>query len=221
MNQRRASLHFKESAPMKFQFVPTLSVAAVATALVSICAPAHAVSLTGLTDLNSTDGFSFDRDTTVKFTFLESHGEYQSVFGIYDASKNLLQNLFSEVQKSDNGNQNDWTGTCDVTVPGPCEVNYTFQAGTQYFLGLASQTVATVFSGTQFNGQLPFQFTYNASTDTTVIAVNDSYIADTDYNDFIVSASDVRAVPEPATVGAVLGVGVMALIGRRRQRSTR
>jgi hypothetical protein len=207
---------------MKFQLVPSLSVAAVTTALVSICAPAHAVSLTSLTDLNATDGFSFDRDTTVKFTFLESHGEYQSAFGIYDASKNLLQNLFSEVQKSDNGNQNDWAGTCGVTVTGPCNVDYTFQAGTKYFVGLASQAAATVFSGTPLNGQLPFAFTYNANTDATVLAVvNDSYSGDTDYNDFEVAASDVRAVPEPATVGAVFGVGVMALIGRRRQRAAR
>ena len=206
---------------MKFQLVPSLSVAAAATALVSICAPAQAVSLTSLTNLNSPDGFSFDRDTTVTFTFLESHGEYQSAFGIYDASKNLVQNLLSEVQKSDNGNQNDWVGTCSVTVPSPCDVTYTFQAGTQYFLGLASQAAATVFSGTQFNGELPFTFTYNASTDTTVLNINDSYSGDTDYNDFIVAASDVRAVPEPATVGAVLGVGVMALIGRRRQRAPR
>ena len=206
---------------MKFQIVSSLSVAAGATALVSICTPAHAVSLTSLTNLNATDGFSFDRDTTVKFTFLESHGEYQSAFGIYDASKNLVQNLFSEVQNSDNGNQNDWTGTCGVTVTGPCGVDYTFQAGTKYFFGLASQAAATVFSGTQFNGQLPFASTYDANTDTTVLAVNDSYIDDTDYNDFIVSASDVRTVPEPATVGAVLGVGVMALIRRRRQRAAR
>jgi hypothetical protein len=206
---------------MKFQFVPSLSVAAAVTALVSICAPAHAVSLGSSTDLNSTNGFSFDLDTTVKFTFLESHGEYQSAFGIYDASKNLVQNLFSEVQNSDNGNQNDWAGSCGVTVSGPCDVTYTFQAGTQYFLGLASQAAATVFSGTQFNGQLPFAFTDDADTDTTVLAVNDSYLGDTDYNDFIVSASDVRTVPEPATVGAVLGVGAIGWFGRRRQRAAR
>jgi hypothetical protein len=207
---------------MKFHFVPSLSVAAAATALFSICAPAHAVSLAGSSDLNSTEGFSFAQDTTVKFAFLESHGEYQSVFGVYDASKNLLQNLLAEVQPSDNGNTNDWTGTCGITVPGPCDVTYTFQAGTQYFLGLASQAAATVFSGTQFNGQLPFTFTNDANTDTTVLAVvNDSYTGDTDYNDFVFSADAVRSVPEPTTVGALLGVGALGWIGRRRQRATR
>lgn len=49
---------------------------------------------------------------------------------------------------------------------------------------------------------------------TTLIAVNDSWSGDADYNDFIVTA---KSVPEPGTIGALLGVGALGFMGRRRK----
>lgn len=203
---------------MKFQLISTLGAAVAATALFGICDPARAVSLAGSSDLNSTEGFSFAEDTEVTFTFLESHGEFLSAFGIYDASKNLLFELFPETQASDNGDVNDWEGTCGVSVPGACEIAYVFEAGVDYFFGLVSQGEPTVFSGTQFNNQLPFQFSNTPDDGTAVlIAVNDSDTTDSDYNDFIISANVVESetVPEPGIVGAVLAVGALGLISQK------
>jgi len=63
-------------------------------------------------------GIKFDSDTTVKFNFESAVGSYFSTLGVYDTSKTLLTNLFDE----------EAGGT----------TSYTFLAGTEYALGLAS-----------------------------------------------------------------------------------
>ncbi len=212
--------HFchKNRTQMQSKLIHSLSVATVAATLVGLCVPAQAVSLAGSSDLNSTGGFSFSEDTEVMFTFLQSQGEYLSSFGVYDASKNSLQTLFSETQASDNSSNNDWQGTCGVSVVS-CEVGYTFDAGVNYFFGLAANAAETVFSGTEYNNELPFRFTNDSAADSAVlIAVNDSYTGDSDYNDFTVSASSVESVPEPGTLGALVGVGTLGLMGIRRRK---
>ncbi len=212
--------HFchKNRTQMQSKLIHSLSVATVAATLVGLCVPAQAVSLAGSSDLNSTGGFSFSEDTEVTFTFLQSQGEYLSSFGVYDASKNSLQTLFSETQASDNSSNNDWQGTCGVSVVS-CEVGYTFDAGVNYFFGLAANAAETVFSGTEYNNELPFRFTNDSAADSAVlIAVNDSYTGDSDYNDFTVSASSVESVPEPGTLGALVGVGTLGLMGIRRRK---
>ncbi|NEQ22813.1 MAG: PEP-CTERM sorting domain-containing protein [Microcoleus sp. SIO2G3] len=203
---------------MQSKLIHSMSVAAAAATLAGLCVPAQAVSLAGSSDLNSTGGFSFSEDTEVMFTFLQSQGEYLSSFGVYDASKNSLQTLISEVQSSDNGSENDWQGTCGISVVS-CEASYTFEAGVNYFFGLAANAATTVFSGTEYNNQLPFLFTNDSADDSTVlIAVNDSDTSDSDYNDFRISASSVKSVPEPGTLGALVTVGALSLMGIRRKR---
>lgn len=122
-----------------------LFAAATATALVGATAPVQAASLSSFLtagkSFSSSSGFSFAKDTTVKFTFLESRGAYQSQFGIYTSKTNGAPNflLFRESQNSNPGssNSNDNMGACGVTVvPSPCEKSFTFAAGTSYFLGL-------------------------------------------------------------------------------------
>jgi hypothetical protein len=46
--------------------------------------------------------------------------------------------------------------------------------------------------------------------------MNDTNKIDVDINDMIFTA---KAVPEPGTVGALLGVGALALIGGRRRKA--
>jgi hypothetical protein len=136
-------------------------------------------------------------------------------------------------------NKNDSKGTCGITVlPLPCQTTYTFAKGVSYFLGLTSKDggkdKATVFTDakeTSFNfvsGSETFDYytnfksklsqrtkeTLTAAPGTTLIAVNDSWSGDRDYNDFIVKA---EAVPEPGTIAALFGVGALGFMGRRRQ----
>jgi hypothetical protein len=94
--------------------------------------------------LNPNGSITFDDDDpkTLEFTFLESHGFFNSSYGIYDSGKNLVKTLFTENAPGyDPGSSDangDWLGTCGITVtPAPCKINYTFASGT-YFFGLDS-----------------------------------------------------------------------------------
>nr|WP_290227523.1 PEP-CTERM sorting domain-containing protein [Trichocoleus desertorum] len=141
-------------------------------------------------------------------------------------------------------NKNDSKGTCGITVlPVPCQATYTFSKGVSYFLGLTAKDLTaqpgkqdqpTVFTDpaetsfnfisdnedfdyyTNFKGKLSQRAkeTLTAASGTTLIAVNDSWSGDRDYNDFIVTA---ESVPEPGTIGALLGVGALGFMGRRRK----
>jgi hypothetical protein len=146
-------------------------------------------------------------------------------------------------------NKNDSKGTCGITVlPVPCQTTFTFAKGVSYFLGLTggskavytgdlttyskddakAETFKFVNGGEQFvyytsykDGSLDKRKKelINVEAGTTLIAVNDSWNGDADYNDFIVKAKKSAAVPEPGTVGALLGAGALGLINRRRKAS--
>lgn len=107
--------------------------AAAATALVSVSAPAQAATF-------GTSGIQFGEDTTVKFTFTESHGAYKSALGIYNVNNGLaskVADLFAESKSSDNGGANEWKGTLGNTVQNGVAY-FTFLANQVYTLGLAS-----------------------------------------------------------------------------------
>ncbi|HEY9747141.1 MAG TPA: PEP-CTERM sorting domain-containing protein, partial [Allocoleopsis sp.] len=221
-------------------FRKPLVAAAAISALMSVAAPAQAFSFLGATS-NADGSFSFASDTKVKFDFFASHGAYQSKFGVYSAAKDsaLLETLFTEVQARDagSGNHNDSKATCPVSVQ-PCNTSYKFLANVKYFFGLTAKEGAvekkTVFTDPtekSFNfvsGSETFDYytnfknnlgdrtkqTLTAAPGTTLIAVNDSWKGDRDYNDFIVKA---EAVPEPGTIAALLGVGALGFVSRRRK----
>jgi len=228
-------------------FRKPLVAAAAVSALMSVCAPAQAFSFLGATS-NSDGSFSFAKDTKVEFDFFASHGAYQSNFNVYGSGKNLLTTLFKEEVARDplpgpkpDYNKDDSKGTCGITVlPVPCQTTFTFAKGVSYFLGLTANKDKTVYTDaaeTSFNfvsGSEKFVYYTNykdgnlnkrksvdlyADPGTTLIAVNDSWKGGRDYNDFIVKAKKSAAVPEPGTVGALLGAGALGLINRRRKAS--
>jgi len=63
-----------------------------------------------------TSGIQFDRDTSINFTFDQSHGSYQSSLWVAEAQSgntgySNITKLFEEIKPSDNGAANDWKGT--------------------------------------------------------------------------------------------------------------
>jgi len=137
---------------MNTKFLSALTATAAATALFGAAAPAHAFSF-------GTGGISFANNQAVEFTFVETHGMFQSSLGIYEVNNSipsLVQSLFTEIKPSDNGRANEWKGSLGNTVLAPGKVAFTFMANKIYTLGLASVSKGvsqgTVFSTSAFNG---------------------------------------------------------------------
>jgi hypothetical protein len=227
---------------MNTKFLSALTATAAATALFGAAAPAQAASF-------STSAITFQQDTAVKFNFLGSRGMYQSALGVYDVQNSmptLIQTLFSETKRSDNGGQNEWRGTLGNTVLGG-EVVFTFLANRIYTLGLNSGYDGSVYSTSTLNtggGQqavfgapslwsqinigttTPFtnagQFTNALSAlfnGGALISFDDRGNGrDKDFQDFTVTA---EAVPEPMTMtGLALGLGGLVAARRRRSSNT-
>ena len=112
-----------------------LSVATVTTLLSLVSAlPADAFTF-------GNSGILFDKDTTVNFEFLQSHGWWIGQFGVMETS-NLNQTfLISEDRRANpgSGEHNDSLGTAGLglAVENPF-ANFTFKAGTEYSLFLSS-----------------------------------------------------------------------------------
>jgi len=227
---------------MNTKFLSALTATAAATALFSAAAPAQAASF-------GTTGISFQQDTSVKFNFLGTRGMYQSSLGIYDVKDSmptLIQTLFSETKRSDNGRQNEWRGSLGNTVLGSGEVVFTFLANKIYTLGLNSGDDGSVYSTSTLNNGGPQQAVFgdqsllkalslasttrlqNAGqfTDGVSALFNGGALIsfddrgngkDTDFQDFTVTA---EAVPEPMTMtGLALGLGGLVAARRRRRGS--
>ncbi len=117
----------------------SFTVASLATTiLLGIGAPAQAFMF-------GTSGIQFDQDTTVNFTFDQSHGAYQSSLRVAQAQSgntvySNIASLFSEVKPSDNGSANEWKGTFGnaVTSNGSIDQNFTFVKDQVYALLLWS-----------------------------------------------------------------------------------
>lgn len=222
---------------MNIKVFSSVSAAAIATALVSFSAPAHAAFSFG------TNGISFTSDTKVNFTFNKSQGAAKSTFGIYDGNKNLIQTLFQEKERSDAGNNganSQWLGTA-ANLTGASTASFTFLANQVYSLGLVSQgwvSSWTLFSTSSLNtnsfgsqqavfgsgggqeaqalaGASSLQSSSPFAKGGTLISFEDiKGGGDRDFNDFTVNA---EAVPEPFTMsGLAMGFGGLALARRRR-----
>lgn len=205
-----------------------LAAATTAASLVSIIAtPSQAANLFG----NS--GIKFDKDTTVNFDFLESHGIYKSYFGVQQVGGSFIS-LLQETQNADNQSQsvNDWLGTCGISVK-ECTSSFTFKAGLDYNLVLQSYEKVPINRSWGYQST-PTQtvsssspastvFTQNSETSYT-LAWDDGHPSDKDTNDFFVKASweKTASVPEPATLAGLGLVGsFLAIKGRRKIDITR
>ncbi|MEG5034072.1 PEP-CTERM sorting domain-containing protein [Microcoleus sp. AT3-D2] len=132
---------------MNTKLLSALTATAAATALFGAGTPAQAFSF-------GTNGIQFGQDTSIKFSFKESHGMYQSSLGIYsveNSAVSLVKTLFSETKSSDNQWENEWKGTLGNTVTGPGSVVFTFLANQIYTLGLDSGWGGSVYSSSSLN----------------------------------------------------------------------
>ncbi len=109
----------------------TVTAATAIAGLVST-APAQAFSF-------NNSGISFNKNTTVNFDFVGSHGWFKSNFGVLDLTTGNKTVLLSEVKRNDNGSQFDHKGTCGNTVL-ICSTAFKFKAGKQYAFFLDSGT---------------------------------------------------------------------------------
>ncbi len=127
----------------------------------------NAMSLSASADVVGNEGIRFNEDTIVEFEFIESHGAYQSTFGIIDLDscqtnssgtimfKSCIKTpLLSEVKASDSfdtvyrrstyktnlqtGRDNDFVGTPGNTVP-EFKQEFLFKANKKYAFYLESK----------------------------------------------------------------------------------
>lgn len=110
-----------------------------------IALPAYAASL-----INNS-GVQFDQDTTIESNFVESHGAYQSTFGVINLTTKEKTPLITETRASDSpesifkpssrrshiGTNTDFKGTPGNAVPQPT-AQFQFQANQRYVLYLES-----------------------------------------------------------------------------------
>ena len=115
---------------MKSQTKFFTTAAATAIAGLVSAAPAQAFSF-------NNSGISFNEDTTVNFDFLESHGWFESNFGVIDSTGKQTV-LFAETKRSD-GSGPDNQGTVGNTVLN-ASAKFKFEAGKQYAFFLDSGT---------------------------------------------------------------------------------
>ncbi|MEQ8540844.1 MAG: PEP-CTERM sorting domain-containing protein [Coleofasciculus sp. D1-CHI-01] len=254
---------------MKLPIISTLSiVAATATTLASFAAPAAAITLgvdvidnspfmkgIGPMPIPHATGTFEGNGKTYEFSVvvpqgLGSRGATYSDFGFM--SGEVFTSLFTEDLGRYNpgsGNDNDWLGTCGISIGEECTVQYTFEEGVTYQLGLLDRGFgggASNFSG--FGVAQKDSYTFNTATDQSYPnPLTPDYVANNpdkfltvaeegayflgmedgmfkkdstnyyyDYQDWVVKVTH-ESVPEPGTVGALLGVGALGFISRRRK----
>lgn len=112
-----------------------------------------AVRPTSAAEAFDNQGIQFDEDTIVDFEFLESHGAYQSSFGVMNLDTGEKTPLLVEAKPADTGDivrrqsnyqddfesqrAIDFLGTPGNTVPQPL-ASFIFKAGGRYVLYLES-----------------------------------------------------------------------------------
>lgn len=178
-------------------------------------------------------------------THLGSRGKFFSDLGFMSEGK--FTSLFTEGDKGGKSYDiahsaltNDWYGSCNITINAPCTLEYTFEKGVAYQFGLLDRGSGGGTFNAKFRGFGVAQadsYTFAALSDQAnpqeYITVEDpGYwflgFEDTrfpradgtlyyDFQDWVIKAKTPEAVPEPATVGALLGLGALGLVSRRRK----
>lgn len=204
-------------------------VAAATTAAVigSVSVPAQAANLF------NNNSIKFDEDTTLRFDFLGSNGEYRSALGVFTVGttggrkpKPIISavggSLLTETAPGYDTKASDYKGDCLL-----CSSTFTFLKGVEYTLGLISEvqtgggqsyiSKGTVYSTDRLNSGSTRNTLFSGNLAKGVILKWDDNgnRADRDYNDFRVG---VKAVPEPATL-AGLGLAAGSLLLSRRRKA--
>jgi len=101
--------------------------AAAVTAIAGLFSAAPAQAITLGPGLIEGDG------SHVYFEFVESHGYFQSEWGVYNNTTATFTTLLGEVQRNDGTmvGATDHLGTCDITVTD-CKASFTFLEGNEY-----------------------------------------------------------------------------------------
>jgi hypothetical protein len=201
-----------------------IRLAAIASIYAGGLVPAFSMSVQAAETFGNT-GVQFDTDTIVEFEFVESHGAYQSTFGVINLDTREKTPLLVEVKPSDNpqdvlrpssvetrgvAGERDFLGTPGNTVPQPL-AEFKFKANTKYAFYLEStyngRPVGIIYSTDVLNSNgkpLPrIQGDLSAlGNGGTVIGWDDTGSVlvrvnqeDRDYNDFIVRAGGHIACP--------------------------
>jgi hypothetical protein len=210
--------------------------ATAATAVAGLTVPAQAATF-------GNTGITFDKDTTVNFTFQESHGLFRSDLKVQETGGGSTV-LFSEASPGYDGRANDWHGTCGITVAN-CNTSFKFEANKTYTLvltrragsnGTAARAVYStdslnekgyrqaIFTGDVFSGTtVSFEDIGGGASPGRCAAQGSNPNGDCDFNDFIVTAQaeseTSESVPEPATL-AGLGAVAVGFVASRRRRKT-
>jgi hypothetical protein len=176
-------------------------------------------------DQFDTSGLQFDVDTIVEFEFVQSHGAYQSTFGVINLNTREKTPLIAEVKPSDyfqdvnrpsqyrsvgEPDPADFTGTPGNAVPQPL-AEFEFKANTPYSFYLEStydgRPAGIVYSTTGLNlggnQQAKFEGTFvGLASGGTINLWDDTGSVlvkpnkeDRDFNDFIVRAGGHLACP--------------------------
>lgn len=160
-------------------------------------------------------GIQFDVETVVEFEFLESHGAYQSTFGVVNLDSGEKTPLLAEVKPSDSDDpivnkRTDYLGTPGNAIPKP-KAEFDFKAHQRYAFYLEStyqgRAAGLLFSTDALNpsGRQQVKFEGGLSELTnggTVLRWDDTgslLVApsqdDRDFNDFTVRAGGHQACP--------------------------
>lgn len=166
--------------------------------------------------LMNNSGIQFEQDTMLESNFVESHGAYQSTFGVINLdtqektpllietrSANETDTIFRPSTKlDDRGKPQDFLGTPGVTVP-KASSNFTFKANAKYAFYLEStyngRPVGILYSNDVLNPDSSRQVQFRGSAtdlcsggmtvawdDTGSRLVKDRPQRDADFDDFVV-----------------------------------
>lgn len=169
----------------------------------------------------------FSVDTIVEFEFIESHGAYQSTFGVINLATGEKTPLIQETKPSDlpespiapstyqndTGRPTDFLGTPGNAVPQPY-AEFTFKANTPYMFYLESffngQSAGILYSINERNGDKKQRLRFdepieNLAAGGIVLSWDDTGSSlvmtpeeDQDFDDFIVRAGGHIACPPDA-----------------------
>lgn len=167
-----------------------------------------------------------------------SNGEFTALF-MEGANPTAAKPNGNSYDIPSSGRINDWQGTCDITIETPCTTQFKFEEGVEYQFGVwergytgDAKPIFHTFGVAQADS-----FTFPSLTDEVpvednpLITVSDpGYyfigMEDTrfpiageyyyDFQDWVVKAK-TTSVPEPGTVGALLGLGAVGFFSRRRK----